>query len=184
MWIGGFLIVGVAAHATIFMVRDYGLTTRYNDLLDHVLRYRDAIISHLNWACIFLSFHSFGLYIHNDTMSVLGRPQDMFSNTAIRLQPVFAQWIQNTHVLPLGAMVPGATASTSLTLGVLNVSIQWTSIVEERAGGVTCYLLGGIATTWAFFLARIIAVSEIFMLKTPIQAVIYLGLIKEQELAF
>ncbi len=32
-------------------------------------------------------------------MSALGRPQDMFSDTAIQLQPVFAQWIQNTHYL-------------------------------------------------------------------------------------
>ncbi|KMS96936.1 hypothetical protein BVRB_7g180180 [Beta vulgaris subsp. vulgaris] len=99
MWIGGFLIVGAAAHATIFMVRDYDPTTRYNDLLDRVLRHLDAIISHLNWACILLGFHSFGLYIHNDTMSALGRLQDMFSNTATQLQPVFAQWIQNTHAL-------------------------------------------------------------------------------------
>ena len=38
-------------------------------------------------------------YIHNDTMSALERPQDMFSDTAIQLQPVFAQWIQNTHAL-------------------------------------------------------------------------------------
>ncbi|KAL5081191.1 hypothetical protein RYX36_009612 [Vicia faba] len=83
MWIGGFLIVGAAAHAAIFMVRDYDPTTRYNDLLDRVLRHHDAIISHLNWVCIFLGFHSFGLYIHNDTMSALGRPQDMFSDTAI-----------------------------------------------------------------------------------------------------
>ncbi|CAN0934650.1 Photosystem I P700 chlorophyll a apoprotein A1 [Linum grandiflorum] len=60
MWIGGFLIVGAAAHAAIFMVRDYDPTTRYNDLLDRVLRHRDAIISHLNWVCIFLGFHSFG----------------------------------------------------------------------------------------------------------------------------
>ncbi|KAJ9535261.1 LOW QUALITY PROTEIN: hypothetical protein OSB04_un001644 [Centaurea solstitialis] len=112
MWIGGFLIVGAAAHAAIFMVRDYDPTTRYNDLLDRVLRHRDAIISHLNWACIFLGFHSFGLYIHNDTMSALGRPQDMFSDTAIQLQPVFAQWIQNTHALAPGATAPGATAST------------------------------------------------------------------------
>ncbi|KAM0048608.1 Photosystem I P700 chlorophyll a apoprotein A1 [Helianthus debilis subsp. tardiflorus] len=117
MWIGGFLIVGAAAHATIFMVRDYDPTTRYNDLLDRVLRHRDAIISHLNWARIFLGFHSFGLYIHNDTMSALGRPQDMFSDTAIQLQPVFAQWIQNTHALAPGATAPGATASTSLTWG-------------------------------------------------------------------
>ena len=65
MWIGGFLIVGAAAHAAIFMVRDYDPTTRYNDLLDRVLRHRDAIISHLNWVCIFiyLGFHSFGLYL-------------------------------------------------------------------------------------------------------------------------
>ncbi|CAN0905384.1 Photosystem I P700 chlorophyll a apoprotein A1 [Linum grandiflorum] len=34
MWIGGFLIVGVATHAAIFMVRDYNPTTRYNDILD------------------------------------------------------------------------------------------------------------------------------------------------------
>ncbi|PHT76107.1 Photosystem I chlorophyll a apoprotein A1 [Capsicum annuum] len=115
MWIGGFLIVGAAAHAAIFMVRDYDPTTRYNDLLDRVLRHRDAIISHLNWACIFLGFHSFGLYIHNDTMSALGYPQDMFSDTAIQLQLVFAQWIQNTHALAPGAMAPGAIISTSLT---------------------------------------------------------------------
>ncbi|KAG9438620.1 hypothetical protein H6P81_021443 [Aristolochia fimbriata] len=117
MWIGGFLIVGAAAHAAIFMVRDYDPTTRYNDLLDRVLRHRDAIISHLNWACIFLGFHSFGLYIHNDTMSALGRPQDMFSDTAIQLQPIFAQWVQNTHALAPSATAPGATTSTSLTWG-------------------------------------------------------------------
>ncbi|KAH7434889.1 hypothetical protein KP509_06G039700 [Ceratopteris richardii] len=82
MWIGGFLVVGAAAHAAIFMVRDYDPTTQYNNLLDRVIRHRDAIISHLNWVCIFLGFHSFGLYIHNDTMSALGRPQDMFSDTS------------------------------------------------------------------------------------------------------
>jgi photosystem I P700 chlorophyll a apoprotein A1 len=33
------------------------------------------------------------------------------------------------------------------------------SIVQGRAVGVAYYLLGGIVTTWAFFLARIIAVG-------------------------
>ncbi|KAL2930976.1 hypothetical protein RDABS01_036386 [Bienertia sinuspersici] len=112
MWIGGFLIVGATAHAAIFIVRGYDPTTRYNDLLDRVLRHRDTIISHLNWACIFLVFHNFGLYIHNDTMSTLGRPQDMFSDTAIQLQPVFAQWIQSTHALAPSTTAPGATTST------------------------------------------------------------------------
>lgn len=60
-WIGGFCIVGAGAHAAIFMVRDYDPTNNYNNLLDRVIRHRDAIISHLNWVCIFLGFHSFGL---------------------------------------------------------------------------------------------------------------------------
>ncbi|KAL8223765.1 hypothetical protein R6Q57_019240 [Mikania cordata] len=145
MWIGGFLIVGAVAHAAIFMVRDYDPTTRYNDQLDRVLRHRDAIISHLNWACIFLGFHSFGLYIHNDTMSALGRPQDMFSDTAIQLQPIFAQWIQNTHALAPGATAPGAIASTSLSWGNSrlipdkeNLGFRFPS---DWPGGGTCQVL-------------------------------------------
>ncbi|KAL5644046.1 hypothetical protein ACJX0J_001140 [Zea mays] len=262
MWIGGFLIVGAAAHAAIFMVRDYDPTTRYNDLLDRVLRHRDAIISHLNWVCIFLGFHSFGF--------ALGRPQDMFSDTAIQLQPIFAQWIQNIHAGAPGVTAPGTAdflvhhihaftihvfylgtcqvsawdhvflglfwmynsisvvifhfswkmqsdvwgtisdqgivthitggnfAQSSITINgwlrdflwaqasqviqsyrrgywqELIESIVWAhnklkvapatqpralSIIQGRAVGVTHYLLGGIATTWAFFLARIIAVG-------------------------
>ena len=116
-WIGGFCIVGAGAHAAIFMVRDYDPTNNYNNLLDRVIRHRDAIISHLNWVCIFLGFHSFGLYIHNDTMSALGRPQDMFSDTAIQLQPIFAQWVQNTHFLAPQLTAPNALNATSLTWG-------------------------------------------------------------------
>jgi len=81
------------------------------------LRHRDAIISHLNWVCIFLGFHSFGLYIHNDTMSALGRPEDMFSDTAIQLQPVFAQWVQRLHSEAAGFTAPNATAASSVTWG-------------------------------------------------------------------
>ena len=117
MWIGAFCICGAAAHAAIFMVRDYDPTNNYNNLLDRVLRHRDAMISHLNWVCIFLGLHSFGLYIHNDTMSALGRPQDMFSDTAIQLQPVFAQWVQNTHDLAPTLTAPTAGASTSASWG-------------------------------------------------------------------
>ena len=116
-WIGGFCIVGAAAHAAIFMVRDYDPTNNYNNLLDRVIRHRDAMISHLNWACIFLGFHSFGLYIHNDTMSALGRPQDMFSDTAIQLQPVFAQWVQNIHNVAPSLTAPAADLGTSVTWG-------------------------------------------------------------------
>uniref|UniRef100_A0A453JQB5 Uncharacterized protein n=1 Tax=Aegilops tauschii subsp. strangulata TaxID=200361 RepID=A0A453JQB5_AEGTS len=50
-------------------------------------------------------------------MSALGRPQDMSSNTAIQLQPIFAQWVQNIHATTPGITAPGATTSTSLTWG-------------------------------------------------------------------
>lgn len=95
VWIGGFCIVGSAAHAAIFMIRDYDPSLNHNNLLDRVLLHRDAIISHLNWVCIFLGLHSFGLYIHNDTMSALGRPQDMFSDSAIQLQPMCDLFFRN-----------------------------------------------------------------------------------------
>ena len=123
VWIGGFLIVGAAAHAAIFMVRDYNPAMNQNNLLDRMIRHRDAIISHLNWVCIFLGFHSFGLYIHNDTMRAFGRPQDMFSDTGIQLQPVFAQWLQNLHALAPGSTAPNALSAASVTFGGEVVSV-------------------------------------------------------------
>nr|QCI04617.1 photosystem I P700 apoprotein A1 [Apoglossum ruscifolium] len=123
MWIGGFCIVGAGAHASIFMVRDYNPAQNYDNLLDRVIRHRDAIISHLNWLCIFLGFHSFGLYIHNDTMRALGRSQDMFSDTAIQLQPVFAQWIQNIHTLAPSNTSPNSLATVSYAFGGDTIAI-------------------------------------------------------------
>jgi photosystem I P700 chlorophyll a apoprotein A1 len=119
MWIGGFLIVGAGAHAAIFMVRDYDPVVNQGNVLDNMIRHRDAIISHLNWVCIFLGFHSFGLYIHNDTMQALGRPQDMFSDTAIQLQPIFAQWVQGLHATAaaVGGTAPNALAPVSYAFG-------------------------------------------------------------------
>jgi len=123
MWIGGFCVVGAGAHASIFMVRDYNPAKNYNNVLDRVIRHRDAIISHLNWLCIFLGFHSFGLYIHNDTMRALGRSQDMFSDTAIQLQPIFAQWVQNIHTLAPSNTSPNLLATASYVFGGDTVSI-------------------------------------------------------------
>jgi photosystem I P700 chlorophyll a apoprotein A1 len=123
MWIGGFLIVGAGAHGAIFMVRDYDPAKNVNNLLDRVLRHRDAIISHLNWVCIWLGFHSFGLYIHNDTMRALGRPQDMFSDKAIQLQPIFAQWIQGIHASAAGNTAPFATEPASYAFGGATVAV-------------------------------------------------------------
>jgi photosystem I P700 chlorophyll a apoprotein A1 len=105
MWIGGFLILGSGAHMCIFLVRDYSSDTvtfqsrpNVNAILQHLLVHRDLIIGHLVWVTIFLGLHSFGLYVHNDTMQALSRPEDMFSDTSIQLRPIFAQCLQ-TYVI-------------------------------------------------------------------------------------
>ena len=141
MWIGGFCICGAAAHAGIFMVRDYDPAKNVNNLLDRMLRHRDAIISHLNWVCIFLGFHSFGLYIHNDTMRALGRPQDMFSDTAIQLKPVFANWIQGIHAAAAGTTAPYATSGVSPIFGGETLVVGGKVAVAHMALGTADFLV-------------------------------------------
>jgi photosystem I P700 chlorophyll a apoprotein A1 len=141
MWIGGFLIVGAAAHAAIFMVRDYDPVVNQNNVLDRLIRHRDAVISHLNWVCIFLGFHSFGLYVHNDTMRAFGRPQDMFSDTGIQLQPVFAQWVQHLHALAPGHTAPNALASVSTAFGGSVVSIAGKVAIAPITLGTADFLV-------------------------------------------
>uniref|UniRef100_UPI002FE4FA80 Photosystem I PsaA n=1 Tax=Amphidinium carterae TaxID=2961 RepID=UPI002FE4FA80 len=87
MWIGGFFLVGAFAHLSIGLVRD-----TLPQSFSVVLTQRDIILGHLTWVVAFLGVHSFGLYVHNDTMQALGRPDDMFSDNAISLLPVFARW--------------------------------------------------------------------------------------------
>jgi photosystem I P700 chlorophyll a apoprotein A1 len=141
MWIGGFCICGAAAHAGIFMVRDYDPAKNVNNLLDRMLRQRDALISHLNWVCIFLGFHSFGLYIHNDTMRALGRPQDMFSDTAIQLKPVFANWIQGIHAAAAGSTAPYATSSVSPIFGGETMVVGGKVAMAHMALGTADFLV-------------------------------------------
>ncbi len=140
MWIGGLFICGAAAHAAIAMVRDYDPALHIDNVLDRILKARDALISHLNWACMFLGFHSFGLYIHNDVMRALGRPQDMFSDKGIQLQPVFAQWIQNIHASAVSTSSsfigsgPGAGLATAP--GIKEVSEVFNGNVVQIGGKI------------------------------------------------
>merc|ERR1712061_96415 len=65
IWLGSFLIVGSGAHASIFMIRDY---VKGFSLPTIILKHRDLIIGHLIWVVLFLGLHSFGMYVHNDTL--------------------------------------------------------------------------------------------------------------------
>ena len=62
--------------------------------LHKLMNHRDIILAHIIWVTVSLGLHSFGLYIHNDTMQSLGRPEDMFNDNAIQLKPIFAMWLQ------------------------------------------------------------------------------------------
>lgn len=88
-YIAGFLMVGGFAHGAIFFIRDYDPQENENNVLARVLEHKEAIISHLSWVCLFLGFHTLGLYIHNDTVIAFGTPEKQ-----ILIEPVFAQWIQ------------------------------------------------------------------------------------------
>jgi photosystem I P700 chlorophyll a apoprotein A1 len=97
MWIGGFLTVGAAAHASIFMVADIRMSLKSWPC--KILNHRDVVIGILIWVTIALGLHSFGLYIHNDTLQALLADTSMsyaFADNSIQLKPLFACWVQTT----------------------------------------------------------------------------------------
>jgi photosystem I P700 chlorophyll a apoprotein A1 len=144
VWIGGFLIVGAGAHAGIFMVRDYDPEQNVNNVLDRVLRHRDAIISHLVWVCQFLGFHSFAMYCHNDTMRAFGRPQDMFSDTGIQLQPVLAQWVQHIHTMAIGnPALQAARPLGNIFGGLRNIELSGVGMTAPGLHEPVSYAFGG-----------------------------------------
>jgi len=79
--IGGLLIIGAGAHASICSIIPD--TQRYEFFF-----HRHLILGHLIYVALALGIHSFSLYIHNDTLQALYRPEDMFSDGGIQLKPV------------------------------------------------------------------------------------------------
>jgi photosystem I P700 chlorophyll a apoprotein A1 len=141
IWIGRLCIVGSGAHRAIFIVRDYDIRNNRNNLLDRVIRHRDVIISHLNWVCIFLGFHSFGIFVHNDTISALGRPQDIFSDTSIQVQPFCAQFIQKIHSFAPQVTSPVSSISSSIVWGEDLVSVGGKVVLMPISVGTTDFIL-------------------------------------------
>ncbi|KAL8252893.1 hypothetical protein R6Q59_036586 [Mikania micrantha] len=86
------IMTGAFAHGAIFFIRDYNPEQNEDNVLARMLEHKEAIISHLSWASLFLGFHTLGLYVHNDVMLAFGTPEKQ-----ILIEPIFAQWIQSTH---------------------------------------------------------------------------------------
>ncbi|GJX83136.1 photosystem I P700 apoprotein A2, partial [Tanacetum coccineum] len=74
-YIAGFIMTGAFAHGAIFFIRDYNPEQNEDNVLARMLEHKEAIISHLSWASLFLGFHTLGLYVHNDVMLAFGTPE-------------------------------------------------------------------------------------------------------------
>ena len=77
-YIAGFIMCGAFAHGAIFFIRDYDPEANKDNVLARILDHKEAIISHLSWASLFLGFHTLGLYVHNDVMQLLVHLKNKF----------------------------------------------------------------------------------------------------------
>lgn len=108
-WIGAFFILGSGAHASIYLLSDYRVGSL--GIIDRLIRQRHTVIAHLNWVCIFLGAHSFGLYIHNDTLAALGRYRDLFSDDGLELIPWVGLWGQSLGLPGISLVGVGTAAN-------------------------------------------------------------------------
>jgi photosystem I P700 chlorophyll a apoprotein A2 len=88
-WIAEFLMIAAFAHGAIFLIRDY--SNKGLDIIGRILAHKAGIISHLSWVCLWLGFHTLGVYIHNDTLHAFGEPEKQ-----ILIEPTNAQIIQQS----------------------------------------------------------------------------------------
>ncbi|CAN4101497.1 unnamed protein product [Withania somnifera] len=72
--------------AGFIMTEDYNLEKNEDNVLEIMFDHKEAIISHLSWASLFLGFHTLGLYVHNDVMLAFGTPEKK-----ILIEPIFSQ---------------------------------------------------------------------------------------------
>jgi photosystem I P700 chlorophyll a apoprotein A2 len=94
-YIASFLMMAVLSHATIYLIRDYTVTTPAK----HAYTVNSPETSHSSWISLYLGFHSLCVYIHNDTVVAFGS-----SSKQILIEPVFASIIQesSSSIMPLG----------------------------------------------------------------------------------
>jgi photosystem I P700 chlorophyll a apoprotein A2 len=118
--------VAALVHAGIFLGRDYTFVCMADSC--RILKMKDQLISHLSWVCLYLGFHTLGVYIHNDTVVAFGEPEKQ-----ILIEPVFAQIIQESSslIMPIG---PGdLLAHHAIALGLhVTVLIALKGCLDSR----------------------------------------------------
>jgi photosystem I P700 chlorophyll a apoprotein A1 len=120
MWIGALFIVGAAAHAGIFAILN---NTRSITLLQ-IIAQRDIITGHLVWVTIFLGMHSFGLFVHNDTVQSLGNAASMFGDNSIALTPGIAKYFLSGDDGARLYTIEGKIVASSYDLGTTDFMVH------------------------------------------------------------
>ena len=113
---------GAFAHGAIFLVRDSGVG---GSAIGFLVANRSAVVSLLSFVCLFLGFHTLGLYVHNDVMQALGSPEKQLA-----LLPVFAEWLQLAHGSHLGTTL---TAGDFLVHHAIALGLHTTTLVLVKA---------------------------------------------------
>ena len=101
-YIASFFVMATLAHGGILLIRDYTIIFgpwRYVFGPGRILKMKGQIISHLSWICLYLGFHTLGLYIHNDSIVAFQEQEKQ-----ILIEAVFAFSYQSifSATMPLG----------------------------------------------------------------------------------
>ncbi|KAM3303978.1 hypothetical protein P3S67_015010 [Capsicum chacoense] len=121
------------ARGAIFFIRDYTPKKNEDNLLARMLDHKEAIISHLSWASLFLEFHTLGLYVHNDVMLAFGIPEKQ-----ILIEPIFFQWIHSTNGKTSYRLDVLLSSTSGLTFNVdRNIwLLGWLNVVNENSNSL------------------------------------------------
>jgi len=111
--ISSFLLIGSFSHFSISIVSELKDKPSLG-ILTNLLSHRDLVLGHLIWVSIFLGTHSFGIFVHNDTLQSLSRSGDTFSDLAIQLKPYFASSLNSSNPSTLVVYLPKIVRSTTL----------------------------------------------------------------------
>jgi photosystem I P700 chlorophyll a apoprotein A2 len=77
-YIGSALMMASMLHAALYTITDNSLAAAT------IYKLKGQLLSHLSWVCLYVGFHTLGIYIHNDTVLAFGH-----NEAQIIIEPVF-----------------------------------------------------------------------------------------------
>ncbi|WMV38071.1 hypothetical protein MTR67_031456 [Solanum verrucosum] len=147
------------SHGAIFFIRDYNPEQNEDNVLARMLDHKEAILSHLSWASLFLGFHTLGLYVQNDVMLAFGTPEK-----EILIEPIFAQCILSAH----GKTSYGFNVLLSSTTGpAFNELIETLAWDHEHTPLANLILWRGKPVALSIVQARLVGLAHFSLQSLP-----------------